>query len=158
MTACRHQLGSRDDRSGVECDSSVRTVTRPPLRGAVRTGDSRNLSTTPEKRTPGADRNRRFQRPVRPVDPASPGSLAPGATGARSGRRGRKSSRSSNGGDCVGVARLAPRTAVRDSRNPGAGTVTVSPEPSPSARVRGRTAPGGSPPPTAARSRRCPRS
>ncbi|WP_406254856.1 DUF397 domain-containing protein [Streptomyces chartreusis] len=41
----------------------------------------------------------------------------------------RKSSYSGNtGGDCVEVADLTPRIAVRDSKNPGVGTVTLAPE------------------------------
>ncbi|WP_328360713.1 DUF397 domain-containing protein [Streptomyces sp. NBC_00457] len=41
----------------------------------------------------------------------------------------RKSSYSgSSGGDCVEVADLTPRIAVRDSKNPEAGTLTLSPE------------------------------
>ncbi|RSM86841.1 DUF397 domain-containing protein [Streptomyces sp. WAC 01325] len=41
----------------------------------------------------------------------------------------RKSSYSGNtGGDCVEVADLTPRMAVRDSKNPGVGTVTLTPE------------------------------
>ena len=41
----------------------------------------------------------------------------------------RKSSYSGNtGGECVEVADLAPRIAVRDSKNPGVGTVTLAPE------------------------------
>ncbi|MBT1092651.1 DUF397 domain-containing protein [Streptomyces sp. WAC 05379] len=41
----------------------------------------------------------------------------------------RKSSYSGNtGGECVEVADLAPRMAVRDSKNPGVGTVTLTPE------------------------------
>ncbi|GGX44099.1 hypothetical protein GCM10010321_70820 [Streptomyces chartreusis] len=41
----------------------------------------------------------------------------------------RKSSYSgSTGGECVEVADLAPRIAVRDSKNPGVGTVTLTPE------------------------------
>ncbi|MFI6009497.1 DUF397 domain-containing protein [Streptomyces sp. NPDC051243] len=41
----------------------------------------------------------------------------------------RKSSYSGNtGGDCVEVAALTPCVAVRDSKNPGLGTLTLSPE------------------------------
>nr|WP_107904878.1 DUF397 domain-containing protein [Streptomyces chartreusis] len=41
----------------------------------------------------------------------------------------RKSSYSGNtGGDCVEVADVTPRIAVRDSKNPGVGTVTLAPE------------------------------
>ncbi|GAA3571749.1 MULTISPECIES: DUF397 domain-containing protein [Streptomyces] len=41
----------------------------------------------------------------------------------------RKSSYSGNtGGDCVEVAELAPRIAIRDSKNPGVGNLTLSPE------------------------------
>lgn len=41
----------------------------------------------------------------------------------------RKSSYSgSTGGECVEVADLTPRIAVRDSKNPGVGTVTLAPE------------------------------
>ncbi|QKZ20032.1 DUF397 domain-containing protein [Streptomyces chartreusis] len=41
----------------------------------------------------------------------------------------RKSSYSGNtGGECVEVAELTPRIAVRDSKNPGVGTVTLTPE------------------------------
>lgn len=41
----------------------------------------------------------------------------------------RKSSYSGNtGGECVEVADLTPRMAVRDSKNPGVGTVTLAPE------------------------------
>lgn len=41
----------------------------------------------------------------------------------------RKSSYSGNtGGDCVEVADLTPGIAVRDSKNPGVGTVTLAPE------------------------------
>lgn len=41
----------------------------------------------------------------------------------------RKSSYSGNtGGDCVEVADLTPCIAVRDSKNPGVGTVTLAPE------------------------------
>jgi hypothetical protein len=43
--------------------------------------------------------------------------------------RWRKSSYSgSSGGDCVEVADLTPRIAVRDSKNPGAGAFSVAPE------------------------------
>ncbi|MGW0761928.1 DUF397 domain-containing protein [Streptomyces sp. NPDC002814] len=43
--------------------------------------------------------------------------------------RWRKSSYSSDtGGECVEVAPLTPHVAVRDSKNPGAGTLTLSPE------------------------------
>ncbi|MFD5011170.1 DUF397 domain-containing protein [Streptomyces chartreusis] len=34
----------------------------------------------------------------------------------------------STGGECVEVADLTPRMAVRDSKNPGVGTVTLTPE------------------------------
>lgn len=41
----------------------------------------------------------------------------------------RKSSYSgSSGGECVEVAALTPCIAVRDSKNPGHGTLTLSPE------------------------------
>jgi len=41
----------------------------------------------------------------------------------------RKSSYSGNtGGECVEVAPLTPHIAVRDSKNPEAGTLTLSPE------------------------------
>ncbi|MFE6940093.1 DUF397 domain-containing protein [Streptomyces chartreusis] len=41
----------------------------------------------------------------------------------------RKSSYSGNtGGDCVEVADVTPRIAVRDSKAPGVGTVTLTPE------------------------------
>lgn len=41
----------------------------------------------------------------------------------------RKSSYSGNtGGECVEVADLTPHIALRDSKNPGAGTFIVSPE------------------------------
>ncbi|MEU5888421.1 DUF397 domain-containing protein [Streptomyces sp. NPDC047461] len=43
--------------------------------------------------------------------------------------RWRKSSYSgSSGGDCVEVAHLTPRIAVRDSKNPDAGAFSVTPE------------------------------
>ncbi|MFI9822835.1 DUF397 domain-containing protein [Streptomyces sp. NPDC052013] len=38
--------------------------------------------------------------------------------------------RGSSGGECVEVADLAPRVAVRDSKHPAAGVFTVSPPPS----------------------------
>ncbi|MGV9449914.1 DUF397 domain-containing protein [Streptomyces sp. NPDC003635] len=42
--------------------------------------------------------------------------------------RWRKSSYSGNtGGDCVEVADLSPRIAVRDSKNPSAGMLALSP-------------------------------
>ncbi|TXS41563.1 DUF397 domain-containing protein [Streptomyces sp. uw30] len=41
----------------------------------------------------------------------------------------RKSSYSGNtGGDCVEVADATPHIAVRDSKNPGVGTLTLTPE------------------------------
>ncbi|MGI5376851.1 DUF397 domain-containing protein [Streptomyces sp. CA-251387] len=41
----------------------------------------------------------------------------------------RKSSYSgSSGGECVEVAALTPRIAVRDSKNPDHGTLTLSPK------------------------------
>ncbi|MGX1882224.1 DUF397 domain-containing protein [Streptomyces sp. NPDC055287] len=44
------------------------------------------------------------------------------------GARWRKSSYSGNtGGDCVEIAQLAARVAVRDSKNPGGPALTVTP-------------------------------
>ncbi|MCD9878292.1 DUF397 domain-containing protein [Streptomyces guryensis] len=44
------------------------------------------------------------------------------------GARWRKSSHSGDtGGDCVEVADLTPRIAVRDSENPSAGALTLTP-------------------------------
>jgi hypothetical protein len=50
-----------------------------------------------------------------------------GSTPAPANAQWRKSSYSgSTGGDCVEVAPLTPHIAVRDSKNPGGGTLTLS--------------------------------